>query len=204
MNPRTEIVTMNREGLAAFMRELKRVKLRHHHADALAEVPESKLDKALDILIAAWEREQAETVEKHRHPEEGEGTDKDAMMRALQAQMRDASANLMALRFASIEFYLGKLNRDINKGRVEAYRADMAAGRWWFTPDPVVVTDTGDIINGQHRLLAVERAELKEGVATPSFIVVWGVDKKAAILMDEARRTSTDRRDIALRYAGSR
>ena len=169
--------------------------------------------------------------------------------------------------------YVGHLNRTINPARVTEYRWAMSSGQWWFTPDPVVVTDEGHIINGQHRLMAVEelinddvreanrslkgaienlklakdknrtlahgpfdsvveaarvtewleaspaerirkaREEVKAAkdelakLSTrqwPQFVVVWGVDKRAAILMDESRRSATDRRDIAMRYAASR
>jgi hypothetical protein len=114
---------------------------------------------------------------------------------------------------------IGPLNRPINPGRVDAYCEDMKFGRWWFTPDPIVVTTAGYVINGQHRLLAAEelvddfqektararerQQELPAPPQWPQFVVVWGVDKKAAILMDEARRTATDRRDIAVRFAGA-
>ncbi len=96
--------------------------------------------------------------------------------------------------------YIGALNREVNDARVREYEAAMKRGEWWFTPDPIVVTDTGDIINGQHRILAAEDLFDSPDKA-PQFVVVWGVDKRAALLMDEARRTATDRRDIALRYA---
>ena len=101
--------------------------------------------------------------------------------------------------------FLGPLNRTVIPARIHTYLYDMTYGEWWFTPDPIVVTDEGAIINGQHRLLAAERA-LSEGLddaKAPRFVVVWGVDKRAAILMDEARRTASDRHDIALRFARS-
>ena len=44
--------------------------------------------------------------------------------------------------------YIGKLNREVNSIRVAEYGTAMEEGKWWFTPDPVVVTDTGEIING--------------------------------------------------------
>jgi len=100
---------------------------------------------------------------------------------------------------------IGALNRDVVPSRVREYHGAMLRGDWWFTPDPIVVTDEGDIINGQHRLLAALEA-LPEKDDTdprpaPQFVVVWGVDKRAAILMDESRRSTTDRRDIAMRFA---
>jgi hypothetical protein len=120
----------------------------------------------------------------------------------LAVELAEMNADRLANAFNSIRFYLGTLNRDVNDARVAAYRAEMDNGAWWFTPDPVVVADTGDILNGQHRLLAVEAALTNDSLKTaPQFVVVWGVDKRAALLMDEARRTATDRRDIALRYA---
>jgi hypothetical protein len=192
MSPRAEIVTMNREGLAAFIRELKRTKIRHRHP----ELPKNKLDAAVEL----WEQQQRNIVVEMRTKPLQEGAIID--IRAICADEAEA-------RFASVKFYLGGLNRDINEGRVQAYRADMEQGKWWFTPDPVVVTDTGEIINGQHRLLAVEPLANRPkdedtSFVAPQFVVVWNVDKKAAILMDEARRTATDRRDIALRFAGAR
>ena len=206
MNPKAEIVTMNREGLAAFVLELKRTKIRHQ----LPQIPEEKLDKAVEV----WEQQQRDIVERHRNTP-AEPDDVGAMI-LVKAKMYDASANLMAARFKSVRSYLGSLNRDINEGRVEAYREDMRKGKWWFTPDPIVVTATGEIINGQHRLLAVEslahadagRVEGKsnfvpDDYTAPQFVVVWGVDKRAAILIDEARRTANDRRDIALRFASA-
>jgi hypothetical protein len=106
---------------------------------------------------------------------------------------------------AALAKLIGPLNRTIVPSRVNEYRNAMWRGEWWFTPDPIVVTNEGDIINGQHRLLAAVEAlptkDDKDPKTPPQFVVVWNVDKRAAILMDEARRSSTDRRDIALRYA---
>jgi hypothetical protein len=107
---------------------------------------------------------------------------------------------------ADLARVIGPLNRTIIPARVNEYRNAMWRGEWWFTPDPIVVTDEGHIINGQHRLLASVEAlpdDAGEVKPPPQFVVVWGVDKRAAILMDEARRTATDRRDIALRFASA-
>jgi hypothetical protein len=92
-----------------------------------------------------------------------------------------------------------ELNRDVSEARVESYSQAMANGQWWFTPDPIVVSDEGLIINGQHRLIAASRIDWEPG-HSPQFVVVWGVDKKASLLMDEAQRNTTDRRNIGLRF----
>jgi hypothetical protein len=95
---------------------------------------------------------------------------------------------------------LSDLNRPISIARTELYKEEMVAGRWYFTPDPIVVTDEGYVVNGQHRLGAADAIDWEQGEA-PQFLVVWGVDKKTALLMDEAKRSTNDRRHIALSYA---
>jgi hypothetical protein len=98
---------------------------------------------------------------------------------------------------------LTEINRDIQRGRLEAYADEMVAGRWRFSPDPIVVTEDGYIINGQHRLAAASLVVWEEGDTVPEFLVVWGIDKRAALMMDEATRTPKDRRKIALGFAGT-
>lgn len=116
------------------------------------------------------------------------------------------------------------LNRDLSDARVTGYLEDMLHARWWDSPDPICVTPQGVVINGQHRVAAALKASPKsnwmadygeepfkgEGgyfdwtadyEAIPSFVVVWDVEPKAALLMDEARRSTDDRRSIAVRYA---
>lgn len=96
---------------------------------------------------------------------------------------------------------LSDLNRPISYARTELYQEEMQSGRWHFTPDPVVITEEGYVINGQHRLGAADAVDWSEVEAIPHFLVVWGVNKKAALLMDEAKRSTEDRRQIALNYA---
>ena len=223
MTPKAEVLTLTKQGLANFILELKRTQIRGRSpfeawakrkckaAKKLKTLSQKKLHelyvKAVDAGVSEWEQRQRNIVDKKRQ----EAKDKQAAADAasygdmLEVTLLTHSADGLADTFNSVRFYIGELNRDVNEGRVAAYRTDIEEGKWWFTPDPIVITDDGGIINGQHRLLAVERA-LSEGLEdakAPSFVVVWGVDKKAAILMDEARRTSTDRRDIAIRYANA-
>ena len=96
---------------------------------------------------------------------------------------------------------MAELNRPISRGRRKLYQEEMQAGRWHFTPDPVVITADGHVVNGQHRLDAASGVEWSRVEQIPSFVVVWGVDKKAALLMDEAKRSTDDRRAIALAFA---
>ena len=219
---------MTKQGFADFLKELRREKLRHQTpfstflarllearpkrstAKKLKELRESAsvqqelYARYIDDSLVAWEEKQQTTVAEARKPVKGDEPDSPAKalltVAGFAAGLADLRADALAATFDSIRFYLGDLNRDVNESRVATYRAAMEKGDWWFTPDPIVVTDAGDIINGQHRLLAVEGQEIDPA---PQFVVVWGVDKRAAILMDEARRTATDRRNIAIRYANS-
>jgi hypothetical protein len=227
MTPRAEVRTLDRQGLADFIQELKREKCRHQtpldakfrarFAKAVNKLPKAKrvteevgYARHIENTVAAWEAKQAKTVEEAKVPAKPEPESADLLGAATASmfagQIADLNARCLANTFRSVGFYVGQLNRDVNANRVDGYAKDIAAGKWWFTPDPIVVTDTGEIINGQHRLLAVEqtvgRADFD--APAPQFVVVWNVDKEAAILMDESRRSSTDRRDIAMRYAAAR
>jgi hypothetical protein len=228
MQPRAEVLTMTKKGLSDFLLELKRTQVRHlepraKYEQMMMKAPKKKTppyDVYIDRLVAAWEDKQRALVEEKRNSAGPQHLPDPTKRRANGRPVYDpepfdidkataaSEAKLLAVTFNSVRFYVGTLNRDVNDGRVAAYGTDMENGKWWFTPDPIVVTDEGNIINGQHRLLAVERIltehnPLPDRFVPPQFVVVWGVDKRAAILMDEARRTATDRRDIALRFAQS-
>lgn len=88
----------------------------------------------------------------------------------------------------------------------------MVAGRWRdLLSDPISITDDGQVINGQHRIAAVERAyEMREGESLPNdpaFLVIWGVDPSEAQLADTgSNRTARDAQTIGsklLRGTGS-
>jgi hypothetical protein len=117
---------------------------------------------------------------------------------------------------------LWELNRDLNPKRAFNFLDDMVNERWWFTPDPLVISPQGRMLNGQHRALAivvrnyhpltpfketedgkkvVDDAWIRERFEPIQFVLVTGVEERAALLLDEARRTASDRRAIAMRYA---
>ena len=73
-------------------------------------------------------------------------------------------------------------NRPINDGRVLQYQGDMEAGRWAFTADPIVISRTGKLLNGQHRLTAI--ANCVPAITLPC-MVVFGVDDGAQMYMDQ-------------------
>jgi hypothetical protein len=96
---------------------------------------------------------------------------------------------------------LGQINRELSAARVVEYWDAMQSGLWLSTPDPIAVADDGHVLNGQHRLAAALDVE-EWPDAVPVFVVVWGVDKRAALMMDEAKRSATDRRIIGVRLVG--
>jgi hypothetical protein len=70
-------------------------------------------------------------------------------------------------------------NRKIRGTRIERYSAEMIAGRWGFTAEPVILGERGEIFNGQHRLLAIVHSG-----ATVPLLIVRGVDRTAFDAID--------------------
>ena len=78
-----------------------------------------------------------------------------------------------------------KKNRNIAQNTVDLYARDMSAGEWHFTGEPVKFDASGNLIDGQHRLMAV----LRSG-KTISFLVVRGLNSDAQALMDSGKKRS--------------
>ncbi len=70
-------------------------------------------------------------------------------------------------------------NRTMREGKVAAYARDMAAGAWVFNGDSIRFAPDGTLLDGQHRLAAIMRAE----VTIPS-VVIWGIEPAAQDTMD--------------------
>lgn len=58
-------------------------------------------------------------------------------------------------------------NRRVRPAVVTKYAAAMIYGSWRATPEAIIVSKTGKLLNGQHRLHAI----IKAGVAIPLFLV---------------------------------
>jgi hypothetical protein len=85
-------------------------------------------------------------------------------------------------------------NRNIRPGRVAEIARDMANGDFQFTGDPIKFSRDGELIDGQHRLAAVQQSGL-----TLAFTVVRGLPRTAQDVVDiGAGRTTAD----VLRIAG--
>lgn len=60
-----------------------------------------------------------------------------------------------------------------NRRQVESYARDMAAGKWFINGEPIVFDANGDLKNGQHRLMAIIKANVPVDM-----YVVRGVDPR--------------------------
>lgn len=79
-------------------------------------------------------------------------------------------------------------NRSVKAKAVAAYARDMESGLWRKNdPNALIFSDTGELVDGQHRLKAV----LKSGVTIPMNVTVLAPNTKA-IVDRQALRTTKD------------
>lgn len=96
---------------------------------------------------------------------------------------------------ATAERWLGKnvRNRHVSSPIVARYAAAMKAGEWLLNGEAIKFAANGDLLDGQHRLLA-----LIESGKTISFLVVRGLPTVAQNVLDTGRaRTTGDQLGIA-------
>lgn len=74
-------------------------------------------------------------------------------------------------------------NRKTRQRAVDAYARDMTAGNWSLNGESIKIDDRGNLLDGQHRLLAVIAA----GIPVRMFVVL-GIDPDAQETMDAGRR----------------
>lgn len=76
-----------------------------------------------------------------------------------------------------------KLNRPISSPHVERLVRQIEGNKWRYNGDTIKIADTGDVLDGQHRLWAV--IEAQKAIET---IVVYGIDKEAFATIDTIRK----------------
>ena len=89
-----------------------------------------------------------------------------------------------------------QLNRPLRDHHVKRLAAQIVAGKWKFNGDTIKVAETGDVLDGQHRLWAV--IEAKRPVET---IVVYGIARDAFATIDTLRAVRTGADVLALNGA---
>ena len=76
-------------------------------------------------------------------------------------------------------------NRNLQLKKVEKYADEMNRGRWTDIGDPIRVSRTGVLLDGQHTLSAIAMAD----VAHP-YTIVWGLEDRAQKYMDTGSKRS--------------
>jgi hypothetical protein len=79
-------------------------------------------------------------------------------------------------------------NRGIKSTKIKQYVADMKAGHWTLNGEPIIVSQTGELNDGQHRLSAL----IDAGIVLP-FLFVFGVTRESRTTVDQgAARGAND------------
>lgn len=86
-----------------------------------------------------------------------------------------------------------RLNRPIRDLHVQRIAAQIATGKWKFNGDTIKIADTGDVLDGQHRLWAI--IEAKTPVET---VIIRGIDREAFATIDTIRSVRSGADVLAL------
>lgn len=85
-------------------------------------------------------------------------------------------------------------NRSVRKNRVKNYATQMRRGQWQLTGDPIRISRTGRLLDGQHRLLAIIEAD----TAIETIVIEGLADETFTVIDSGLARTPSD----ALAFAG--
>lgn len=90
--------------------------------------------------------------------------------------------------YAAILMQHNNLNRPINRITLEDYKSQIQKGLWKLNGEPIIISNDGVLLNGQHRLTAV----IETGLPITS-VVVEGVENNDFATIDTGRtRTIAD------------
>ena len=78
-------------------------------------------------------------------------------------------------------------NRPVSATTVEKYRINMIAGQWKYAADPIRFAIGGNLLDGQHRLIALAGIPDEVGIAVP-FLVVRGLPQESQKYMDQGSK----------------
>lgn len=79
-------------------------------------------------------------------------------------------------------------NRPVQRITVDRYKRDMAAGLWHFTNAGIAFDTNGQMIDGQHRLIAISELPEGHGIAMN---VTRGLAPEAKFYIDQGRKRTT-------------
>lgn len=86
-----------------------------------------------------------------------------------------------------------RMNRPLSDSHVARIAGQIKVGRWRFNGDTIKISDTQDVLDGQHRLWAV--IEAKKPVET---LIVYGIERDAFATVDTLRKPRSGGDVIAL------
>jgi hypothetical protein len=73
-------------------------------------------------------------------------------------------------------------NRHLSPTKISHYAGDIIAGRWAVNGEPIIISDDGQLNDGQHRLLGCIEAE-----APFDTLIVFGVKRETRTTVDQGR-----------------
>lgn len=94
---------------------------------------------------------------------------------------------LITPEMASIWLKKNKRNRAINYGRVKMYANEMRQGRWLEHHQGIAFYDDGTLADGQHRLAAIELANIPVVMS-----VSWGIPFSSGLMIDGHQQRRVD------------
>jgi hypothetical protein len=84
-------------------------------------------------------------------------------------------------------------NRPISDQHVQRIARQILEGKWKYNGDTIKISDTGDVLDGQHRLWAIIEAQI--AVDT---VIVYGIERDAFSTIDTVRKLRSAGDTIAL------
>jgi hypothetical protein len=93
---------------------------------------------------------------------------------------------------------LNASNRLPRQRKIVEYARDMLAGKWRPVGDPIRFDTNGDMVDGQHRCMAVVLASEEDPDIEVAFVVVRGVEPEDRVVIDTGtKRTAADQLKMA-------
>lgn len=119
--------------------------------------------------------------------------DRPTIFTSLSRDDRDAVRIILTPEIALEMLEANRLNRPLQQGLVNRIADQIRRGLWKYNGDTIKISDTFDVLDGQHRLWAV--AEAKRAVET---LVVFGISREAFDTIDTIRKYRNASDTVAL------
>lgn len=79
-------------------------------------------------------------------------------------------------------------NRNLRESKIAQFASDMLEGRWTLNGEAIVIAKSGDLNDGQHRLMAIKRSGVSQ-----KMLFIFGVERDSRLTLDQGvNRTVSD------------